>query len=242
MSNGNSGDVRLWGGRFADGPSEALEKPQRLRALRLAPGAVRHRRIPRPRPGAAQWRGCLTPMSWSGCWRAWTGWRPMSPPATSPAPSPTRTCTPRWSAGCWSGLGPDLGGKLRAGRSRNDQIATLFRMYLRDHARIIGGLIADLQQALVGLAEAHPDVAMPGRTHLQHAQPVLFAHHVLAHAQALSRDAERLRQWDERAAVSAVRLGRAGRVLAGARPAGGRGRPRLRAGLVRQLARRHGLP
>ena len=99
-------------------------------------------------------------------------------------------------------LGPDLGGKLRAGRSRNDQVATLFRMYLRDHARIIGGLIADLQDALVGLAEAHPDVAMPGRTHLQHAQPVLFAHHVLAHVQALSRDAERLRQWDERTAVS----------------------------------------
>ncbi|WP_289466260.1 lyase family protein, partial [Klebsiella pneumoniae] len=45
-------------------------------------------------------------------------------------------------------------------------------------------------------------VAMPGRTHLQHAQPVLFAHHVLAHAQALSRDAERLRQWDKRTAVS----------------------------------------
>ncbi len=99
-------------------------------------------------------------------------------------------------------LGPDLGGKLRAGRSRNDQVATLFRMYLRDHARTIGGLIADLQDALIGLAEAHPDVAMPGRTHLQHAQPVLFAHHVLAHVQSLSRDAERLRQWDERTAVS----------------------------------------
>jgi argininosuccinate lyase len=99
-------------------------------------------------------------------------------------------------------LGPDLGGKLRAGRSRNDQIATLFRMYLRDHARIIGGLVLDLQEALVGLAEAHPDTAMPGRTHLQHAQPVLFAHHVLAHVQALGRDAERLRQWDARTAVS----------------------------------------
>ncbi len=75
-------------------------------------------------------------------------------------------------------------------------------MYLRDHARILGGLLADLQDALVGLAEAHPDVAMPGRTHLQHAQPVLFAHHVLAHVQSLSRDAERLRQWDKRTAVS----------------------------------------
>src|SRR5690606_35993043 len=99
-------------------------------------------------------------------------------------------------------LGPELGGKLRAGRSRNDQVATLFRMYLRDHARIIGGLLVDLQEALIGLAEAHPDVAMPGRTHLQHAQPVLFAHHVLAHVQALVRDGQRLAQWDERTAVS----------------------------------------
>src|SRR6185295_12695922 len=72
-------------------------------------------------------------------------------------------------------------------------------MYLRDHARVIGGLIADLQDALIGLAEAHPDVAMPGRTHLQHAQPVLLAHHLQAHAQALLRDVERLVDWDRRA-------------------------------------------
>jgi argininosuccinate lyase len=75
-------------------------------------------------------------------------------------------------------------------------------MYLRDHARVVAGLVADLQEALTGLAEAHPGAAMPGRTHLQHAQPVLFAHHVLAHVQALARDAQRLRQWDERTAVS----------------------------------------
>ncbi|MBW8806572.1 MAG: argininosuccinate lyase, partial [Catenulisporales bacterium] len=99
-------------------------------------------------------------------------------------------------------LGAELGGRLRAGRSRNDQIATLGRMFLRDHARRIAALIADLQQALIDQARAHFDVAMPGRTHLQHAQPVLFAHHVLAHAQALSRDAERLRDWDKRADVS----------------------------------------
>jgi argininosuccinate lyase len=99
-------------------------------------------------------------------------------------------------------LGAELGGRLRAGRSRNDQIATLFRMYLRDHARALAALLADLQQALIDQASANFTVAMPGRTHLQHAQPVLFAHHVLAHAQALSRDAERLRDWDKRADVS----------------------------------------
>jgi argininosuccinate lyase len=96
-------------------------------------------------------------------------------------------------------LGPELGGRLRAGRSRNDQIATLLRLYLRDHARTIATLLADLQQALIDVAHAHQDVAMPGRTHLQHAQPVLFAHHLLAHVHALARDAARLRDWDRRA-------------------------------------------
>ena len=111
-------------------------------------------------------------------------------------------------------LGPDLGGKLRAGRSRNDQVATLFRMYLRDHARIIGGLIAELQDALVGLAEAHPDVAMPGRTHLQHAQPVLFAHHVLAHVAVPVPGRGAAAPVGRADRGLAVRLGRAGRVLA----------------------------
>ena len=66
----------------------------------------------------------------------------------------------------------------------------------------IAGLVLDLVDALVAQAERHPDVAMPGRTHLQHAQPVLLAHHLLAHAWALLRDVERLRDWDERTAVS----------------------------------------
>jgi argininosuccinate lyase len=99
-------------------------------------------------------------------------------------------------------VGPELGGRLRAGRSRNDQVATLFRMYLRDAARRIVSLVTDLQEALVGQAESHRGVAMPGRTHLQHAQPVLLAHHLLAHVHALGLDVQRLRDWDARAAVS----------------------------------------
>ncbi|MFF9071646.1 argininosuccinate lyase [Streptomyces sp. NPDC014872] len=202
MSNGTSnGDVRLWGARFADGPAEALA---RLSASvhfdwRLAPydiaGSRAHARVlnkaglltddelDRMIAGLDRLESDVADGSFTG----------------TVADEDVHTALER---GLLERLGPELGGKLRAGRSRNDQIATLFRMYLRDHARIVGGLIAELQGALVGLAEAHPDVAMPGRTHLQHAQPVLFAHHVLAHAQALSRDAERLRQWDERTAVS----------------------------------------
>lgn len=98
--------------------------------------------------------------------------------------------------------GKDLGGKLRAGRSRNDQIATLVRLYLRDHARVISLQLVQLIDALVSQAEAHPDVALPGRTHLQHAQPVLLAHHLLAHAWPLVRDLERIRDWLVRASSS----------------------------------------
>lgn len=99
-------------------------------------------------------------------------------------------------------VGAELGGKLRAGRSRNDQIATLVRMYLLDHSRTIAREILRLVDALVSQAEAHPDAIMPGRTHLQHAQPVLLAHHLQAHAWPLVRDLERLRDWSARAAVS----------------------------------------
>ncbi|TQJ32441.1 argininosuccinate lyase [Microbacterium sp. SLBN-146] len=99
-------------------------------------------------------------------------------------------------------VGPELGGKLRAGRSRNDQIATLVRLYLLDHARVIARDILRVVDAIVSQAEAHADAIMPGRTHLQHAQPVLLAHHLQAHAWPLVRDLERLRDWRARASVS----------------------------------------
>ena len=98
--------------------------------------------------------------------------------------------------------GPELGGRLRAGRSRNDQIATLLRMWLRDAARRVSSGTLDVIDALLDQAQAHPDAPMPGRTHMQHAQPVLLAHHLGAHVQALLRDVERLRDWDARAALS----------------------------------------
>ncbi|KAB1653131.1 argininosuccinate lyase [Pseudoclavibacter chungangensis] len=94
--------------------------------------------------------------------------------------------------------GASLGGKLRAGRSRNDQIATFVRMYLRDHSAIVAGLVRGLATAIADQAAAHLDVVMPGRTHLQHAQPVLLAHHLLAHAWPLVRDLDRLRDLDRR--------------------------------------------
>jgi argininosuccinate lyase len=100
-------------------------------------------------------------------------------------------------------VGPDVGGRLRAGRSRNDQIATLFRAYLLDHSLVVSRLVADLVDALATQAAAHLDpdgtgTVMPGRTHLQHAQPVLLAHHLLAHAWPLVRDLDRLDDWRRR--------------------------------------------
>ena len=98
--------------------------------------------------------------------------------------------------------GPELGGKVRAGRSRNDQIATLIRTYLLDQADIINDMVAQLIEVLVARAEQHLGVAMPGRTHFQHAQPVLLSHHLLAHAWPLARDLERLADWRKRALIS----------------------------------------
>jgi argininosuccinate lyase len=103
-------------------------------------------------------------------------------------------------------LGP-LGGKLRAGRSRNDQIATDLRLYLRAHVRLLVQRLVELETALVDVADRHKEAAAPGMTHMQHAQPVLFAHHLLAHVQAFARDIDRLRDWDVRAAISPLGAG-----------------------------------
>nr|GFC89672.1 argininosuccinate lyase [Tanacetum cinerariifolium] len=91
-----------------------------------------------------------------------------------------------------------LGGKLRAGRSRNDQTANDMRLFLRDQIRVLTLSILDLQKALVGQAEQHINTVAPGFTHLQQAQPIVFAHHLMAHAQAIHRDIQRLQDWDNR--------------------------------------------
>ncbi|MCL1872267.1 MAG: argininosuccinate lyase [Promicromonosporaceae bacterium] len=98
--------------------------------------------------------------------------------------------------------GAELGGKIRAGRSRNDQIATLVRLYLREQARTIALQVIDVVDELITHAQAAGTAVMPGRTHLQHAQPVLLAHHLLAHAWPLLRDVDRFIDWDVRAARS----------------------------------------
>ncbi len=86
----------------------------------------------------------------------------------------------------------DAGKRLHTGRSRNDQVATDVRLWLRGEIDALALLLADLQRALVEVAAQHSDTVMPGFTHLQVAQPVSFAHHLLAYVEMFARDAERL--------------------------------------------------
>ncbi len=101
----------------------------------------------------------------------------------------------------------DAGKRLHTGRSRNDQVATDVRLWLRDEIDLIGGLLLALQRALVDIAERHVAVIMPGFTHLQVAQPVSFGHHMLAYVEMFSRDAERM--LDLRRRVNRLPLGAA---------------------------------
>jgi len=86
----------------------------------------------------------------------------------------------------------DAGKRLHTGRSRNDQVATDVRLWLRDEIDAIAALLSALQLELVRLAEANADVILPGFTHLQVAQPVSFGHHMLAYVEMFERDAERM--------------------------------------------------
>ena len=101
----------------------------------------------------------------------------------------------------------DAGKRLHTGRSRNDQVATDIRLWLRDEIDRIVGLIGDFQTALLDLAEAHADTPMPGFTHLQVAQPVTFGHHLMAYVEMSQRDKERL--LDARKRVNRLPLGAA---------------------------------
>lgn len=193
--------VALWGGRFAGGPADALAALSKSTHFdwRLAPqdiaGSTAHARV-------LHAAGLLTDEQLAGMLDALDRLlADVTSGAFTPAPDDEDVHT-ALERGLIERAGADLGGRLRAGRSRNDQIATLVRMYLRQEARHLAGLALDVVDALVAQAEAAGEAIMPGRTHLQHAQPVLLAHHLLAHAWPLLRDVERFTDWDRRAAVS----------------------------------------
>ncbi|WP_432560438.1 argininosuccinate lyase [Granulicoccus sp. GXG6511] len=208
-ADSNAGEGRLWGGRFAGGPTEAMfalsqstQFDWRLAEFDLR-GSLAHAK-------ALRSAGLLTEEEYAGL-AAGLGemladvLEPGREGAQPIGPAPTdedvhgaleRILIER--------VGPELGGRLRAGRSRNDQIATLVRMYLRRELRTLADELAEVVAALVEQATRHLErpTIMPGRTHLQSAQPVLLSHHLLAHAWPMLRDIERMQDLDKRLAVS----------------------------------------
>jgi len=101
----------------------------------------------------------------------------------------------------------DIGGSLRAGRSRNDQVTTDLRLYAMDHMLEVANQILHLQEALIAKAHEYGDAPAPGFTHLQHAQPILFGHEIAKHAHAFARDLDRISDWLVRTSVSPLGSG-----------------------------------
>ena len=200
-AGGPAPGISLWGGRFNGGPAEALAALSvsthfdwRLARYDIA-GSRAHAR-------ALAGAGLLDEPQLAGMLAALDRLEDdVVAGAFTPTPADEDVHT-ALERGLMERAGAELGGRLRAGRSRNDQIATLIRMYLRDQARHVAGLVLDVADALIDQAAAVGEAIMPGRTHMQHAQPILVAHHLLAHACPLKRDVERLEDWDARAAVS----------------------------------------
>jgi argininosuccinate lyase len=194
-------DGRLWGGRFAGGPAEAMFELSRSTQFdwRLArhdlAGSRAHAR-------ALHAAGLLTDSERDGMV---AGLDALEADVVAGAFTPAPTDEDVHGAlerGLIERVGADLGGRLRAGRSRNDQIATLVRLYLREANRALADDLRALAGALADQADAYLGAVMPGRTHLQHAQPVLLSHHLLAHAWPLVRDLQRLDDLDARLALS----------------------------------------
>ena len=195
----------LWGGRFAGGPADALARLSVSVQFdwRLAPYDIAASRAHARVLAAA---GLLDPEELG---RMLAALDDLEAACASGDFRPTvddedvHTALER---GLLERLGA-LGGKLRAGRSRNDQVATDLRLDLRDHARGVAARLVELADALTEQAERNVDTPAPGLTHVQHAQPVSFGHWLLAHVQPLLRDLDRLRDWDARTAVSPLGSG-----------------------------------
>ena len=191
----------LWGGRFADGPAPelaALSKSTHFDWV-LAPYDVT---ASRAHAAVLHTAGLLTDEQRDGLL---AGLDSLGCDISDGSFTPVDTDEDVHGAlerGLIDRVGTDLGGRLRAGRSRNDQVATLFRMWLRDAMRRVGNGVFGLIEALTAQAAAHPTTIMPGKTHLQAAQPVLLAHQLLAHVHPLLRDVDRIADFDDRAAIS----------------------------------------
>lgn len=197
--------TRLWGGRFAEGPSDAMAALSLSTHFdwRLAPYDIQQTRA---HARVLHSAGLLTADELARVVEALDALAldvESGDVVPDPSDEDVHTAIER---NLIERLG-DLGGKLRAGRSRNDQVSTDFRLYARDQARRIALAVTDLQQALLDQARTHVTTYSPGFTHLQHAQPVSFGHELAKHVHALGRDVERISDWDRRAARSPLGAG-----------------------------------
>ncbi len=193
----SSKPLALWGGRFAGGPSQALaalsvstQFDWRLARYDIA-GSKAHAKV-------LHHAGLLDDQQFADMEAALDRLlADVSSGAFAPSPDDEDVHT-ALERGLIERAGADLGGRIRAGRSRNDQIITLLRMYLRDEARALAADVLDLAEVLVKRADQVGDAVIAGRTHMQHAQPVLLAHQLMAHSWPLLRDVDRLRDLDRR--------------------------------------------
>jgi argininosuccinate lyase len=197
--------MALWGGRFSDGPTDAVFALSRSVHFdwRLAPYDLRsslaHLKVLRSsgllQEGVAkeieQALGELTTEVASGKFL----------PIVS-----DEDVHSALERGLTEKIGP-TGGSLRAGRSRNDQVATDLKLFTIDHMLEVASSITQLQAALLAKASEYGDAPAPGFTHMQHAQPILFGHEIAKHVQSFARDLERIQDWLKRTSVSPLGSG-----------------------------------
>jgi argininosuccinate lyase len=185
------GDGRMWGGRFDRGPDELFDQLQRSFAFdrRLLPYEIA---ADRAWAHAIEHAGILTAGEVKKLFVALDeiAHRASSEPAWLDA-SGAEDVHHFVEMALIEKLGP-LGAKLHTGRSRNDLVATEFRLFVKNAAAAMQESLARLLTAIVDQAEKHLGTPMPGMTHMQHGQPILFAHFLLAHAEGFHRDATRL--------------------------------------------------
>ena len=197
-TNNANHPIALWGGRFSSGPSKALAALSKSTQFdwRLADDDIAGSRA---HAHALYRAGLLSEKEYADLSSALDELQKRVDDGTFAPIEEDEDEATALERGLLEIAGNELGGKLRAGRSRNDQIAALIRMFLRRYARIIAGLLLSVCDALIKQSKNAKDAVMPGRTHMQHAQPILLAHQLMAHVWPLLRDIQRLIDWDLRA-------------------------------------------
>jgi len=197
--------MALWGGRFSDGPADAVFALSRSVHFdwRLAPYDLRsslaHLEI-------LESSGLLTSDVAGAIRKSLHELITEVAQGTFTAIDSDEDVHSALERGLTEKLG-DIGGSLRAGRSRNDQVTTDLRLYAIDHMLEVATKILELQRALIAKANEYGDAPAPGFTHLQHAQPILFGHEISKHAHAFARDLDRINDWLVRSSVSPLGSG-----------------------------------